>query len=143
MLVDENKVINQKVAEAQTKADAYIKYGQLVENMASAFGFLRSMGRAIPASATEEWIKGQILEVVERNPKEFLNIISDPHYNIKIFIQKAIEAGAITRMSEKRYVLDNGVELGDIVDTCNYLNDPSNQEVKLRIKAKIELMNRK
>jgi hypothetical protein len=42
-------------------------------------------------------------------------------------------------MSNKRYTLDTGVELGDLHSTIQYLTDPDNQEVKMRIKSRIEM----
>jgi hypothetical protein len=76
---------------------------------------------------------------VDNNPNYFLEIVNHPQYDYRIFVQEAIEAGAIIRKGEKRYTLDNGAELGDLTDTINYLNNPDNQEVKLRVKAKVEL----
>ena len=80
---------------------------------------------------------------METNPKYFLEIVTHPQYNERIFVQEAVEAGAIIRKGEKRYTLDNGAELGDLTDVINYLLNPDNQEVKLRVKAKIELSKRK
>ena len=45
-------------------------------------------------------------------------------------------------MSNKRYVLDNGIELGDLGSTIAYINNDDNQEVKMRIKTQIELKKR-
>ncbi len=87
-------------------------------------------------------VKREVLNVVDNNPKYFLEIVNHPQYNERIFVQEAIEAGAIIRKGEKRYTLDNGAELGDLTDTVNYLLNPDNQEVKLRIKAKIDLTKR-
>lgn len=142
MIVDESKVTSQKLEEATIKAQAFVKFAEITNSKKAIIGFIKSLGRTIPASATEDWLKGEVLNVVDNNPKYFLEIVNHPQYNDRIFVQEAIEAGAIIRKGEKRYVLDNGVELGDLTDTINYLTDPENQEVKLRIKAKIELTKR-
>jgi hypothetical protein len=142
MVVDESKVTSQKLEEANIKAQAFVKFAEITNSKKAIIGFIKSLGRTIPASATEDWLKGEVLNVVDNNPKYFLEIVNHPQYNDRIFVQEAIEAGAIIRKGEKRYVLDNGVELGDLTDTINYLTDPENQEVKLRIKAKIELTKR-
>jgi hypothetical protein len=80
---------------------------------------------------------------VDTNPKYFLEIVNHPQYDERIFVQEAVEAGAIIRKSDKRYTLDNGAELGELTDAINYLLNPDNQEVKLRIKAKIDLATKK
>ena len=139
MIVDENKVTTKKLEEANVKANAYVKFAEITNNKKATVGFIKSLGRTIPATATDEWLKNEVLNIVDSNPTYFLEIVNHPQYNERIFVQEAIEAGAIIRKGEKRYTLDNGAELGDLTDVINYLLDPENQEVKLRIKAKIEL----
>lgn len=139
MIVDENKVTTKKLEEASVKASAYVKFAEITNNKKATIGFIKSLGRTIPATATDEWLKNEVLNIVDSNPTYFLEIVNHPQYNERIFVQEAIEAGAIIRKGEKRYTLDNGAELGDLTDVINYLLDPENQEVKLRIKAKIEL----
>jgi hypothetical protein len=141
MIVDESKVTVKKLAEAEVKSQAYLKYAEITNSRTATIGFIKSLGRAIPATALkdENWLKSEVLSIVDTNPSYFLEIVNHPQYNERIFVQEAIEAGAIIRKGEKRYTLDNGAELGDLSDTIQYLLNPDNQEVKLRIKAKIEL----
>lgn len=141
MIVDESKVTVKKLAEAEVKSQAYLKYAEITNSRTATIGFIKSLGRTIPATALkdENWLKSEVLSIVDTNPSYFLEIVNHPQYNERIFVQEAIEAGAIIRKGEKRYTLDNGAELGDLSDTIQYLLNPDNQEVKLRIKAKIEL----
>jgi hypothetical protein len=142
MIVDESKVTTKKLAEASVKSDAFIKYAEITNSKKATIGFIKSLGRTIPATASEEWMKNEVLNIVDSNPAYFLEIVNHPQYNERIFVQEAVEAGAIIRKGEKRYTLDNGSELGDMTDVINYLLNPDNQEVKLRIKAKIDLAKR-
>jgi len=142
MMVDEGKIISKKLEESSIKANAYIKFAEITGNKKATIGFIKSLGRTIPATATEEWLKNEVLNIVDTNPAYFLEIVNHPQYNEKIFVQEAVEAGAIIRKGDKRYTLDNGSELGDITDVINYLLNPDNQEVKLRIKGKIDLAKR-
>ena len=143
MIVEESKVTVKKLEEATLKANAYIKFAEVTNSKKSTIGFIKSLGRTIPATATEDWLKNEVLTVVESNPEYFLEIVNHPQYNERIFVQEAVEVGAIIRKGEKRYTLDNGAELGELTDVVNYLLNPDNQEVKLRIKAKIDLAKRK
>ena len=81
--------------------------------------------------------------MVEKDPNSFLGVVNHPQYKDRIFVQEATEAGAIIRKGNKRYTLDNGSELGDLTDTIMFLNNPDNQEVKMRVKAKVDLKKRK
>lgn len=142
MVVDQSKVTSKKLEEAEIKAQAWVKYAEVTGSKNSTIGFIKSLGRTIPATASPEWLKNEVLNIVDNSPAFFLEIVNHPQYNERIFVQDAVEAGAIIRKSDKRYTLDNGAELGELTDTINYLLNPDNQEVKLRIKAKIELKNR-
>ena len=143
MMVDEAKVTTKKLEEANVKSQAYIKFAEIANSKKSTIGFIKSLGRTIPATATEEWLKGEVLNIVDTNPKYFLEIVNHPQYDERIFVQEAVEVGAIIRKSDKRYTLDNGAELGELTDAINYLLNPDNQEVKLRIKAKLDLATKK
>lgn len=143
MMVDEAKVTTKKLEEANVKSQAYIKFAEVTNSKKATIGFIKSLGRTIPATASEEWLKGEVLNIVDTNPKYFLEIVNHPQYDERIFVQEAVEAGAIIRKSDKRYTLDNGAELGELTDAINYLLNPDNQEVKLRIKAKIDLATKK
>lgn len=142
MIVEESKVTVKKLEEANFKAQAYIKFAEVTNSKTSTVGFIKSLGRTIPATATEDWLKNEVLTVVENKPEYFLEIVNHPQYNERIFVQEAVEVGAIIRKGEKRYTLDNGAELGELTDVVNYLLNPDNQEVKMRIKAKIDLAKR-
>lgn len=139
MIVDESKVTSKKLEEANVRADAYIKFAEVTNSRKATIGFIKSLGRTIPATASDEWLKNEVLNIVDSNPNYFLEIVNHPQYQERIFVQEATEAGAIIRKGEKRYTLDNGSELGDLTDVIGYLMNPDNQEVKMRIKAKIEL----
>ena len=143
MVVDEDKVTVKKLAEATVKADAFVKFAEITNSKASITGFIKSLGRTIPATASLDWLKSEVLNVVEKDPKYFLEIVNHPQYKDRIFVQEATETGAIIRKANKRYTLDNGSELGDLTDVIMYLNNPDNQEIKMRVKAKIDLKKRK
>jgi hypothetical protein len=142
MVVDESKVTTKKLEEAQVRAQAWAKYAEVTNSKKATIGFIKSLGRTIPATASDEWLKNEVLNIVDTNPTYFLEIVNHPQYSERIFVQEAVEAGAIIRKGEKRYTLDNGSELGDMTDVIQYLLNPDNQEVKLRIKAKIDLTKR-
>ena len=142
MIVNQGKLTSKKAEAGKLKSRAFAAYGKITSDEDSMKGFIRSLGRAIPANYTTDWLEAEILDVLEENPSGFLKIVEDPTYEAKIFVQKAVECGAIKRMNNRRYVLDNGVELGDLPQTIQYLRDPEHQEVKMRIKAQVEMAQR-
>lgn len=143
MIVNKGQMVSKRVEEANVKAQAFVEYAKVTSSKDNMINFIKSLGRTIPVAHTEDWLKAEILTVMEGSPKDFIAKVSDPTYEARIFVQNACEVGAIKRMNEKRYVLDSGAELGDLLDVINYLSDPDNQEVKYRIQAKIEMAQKK
>ena len=142
MIVDQGSVISRRVEEAELKARASKRYLEITSSIPSMKGFIKAIGRTIPGNHNEDWLKGEILTVLEDSHSKFLSIVDDNLYAKKVFVQEAVEAGAITKMNDKRYVLDNGVELGDLHSTISWLSDPEHQESRLRVKSQIELANK-
>ena len=106
-------------------------------------GFIRALGRSIPANYNSDWLQTEILQVLEESPAGFLRIVQDPTYKGKIFMQQAVEAGAVKKMNDRRYTLDNGIEIGDLPQALRWMDDPENQDMYMRIKTQIELSNKK
>lgn len=141
MIVDQNQHISQRVEGAKLKAKAFAKYNEITASEASMKDFIRAIGRAVPGNYTQDWLEGEILTILEASEKNFLAIVEDSNYKAKAFVQKAVEAGSIQRLNNKRYTLDNGKELGELTDVINYLEE--NQEARMRIKSQIDLANKK
>lgn len=139
MVVDQGKLISRRVEEADLKSKAFSKYAEITTNLTSMISFIKALGRTVPANYTENWLKGEILTVLENSHSNFLSVVEDPNYELKIFIQNATEVGAIKRMNERRYVLDNGIELGDLYSVIQWISDPDHQETKMRIMSQIEM----
>lgn len=140
MVVDQNQHISQRVETAEIKSRAYAKYNEITANETEMKNFIRAIGRTIPMNYSSDWLKSEILTVLEASEKNFLSIVEDSNYKAKAFIQKAVEVGAINRLNDKRYTLDNGKELGDLSQTIQYLEE--SQELRMRIKAQIERTER-
>ena len=142
MIVDQGSVVSRRVEEADLKARASQRYLEITSSVPSMKGFIKAIGRTIPGNHTKDWLKGEILTVLEDSHSKFLSIVDDNLYAKRVFVQEAVEAGAINKMNDKRYVLDNGVELGDLLSTIAWLSNPEHQESRLRVKSQIELANR-
>lgn len=139
MIVDEGKLTSKKVAAANLKAKAYGEFALITGSKEKMVGFIKSLGRVIPQTHSEDWLKNEVLTVLENSPENFLSIVNDPNYSAKIFVQNATEVGAIIKKGDKRYTLDNGIELGELTDVINYLGNPEHQDTKMRIKARIDM----
>jgi hypothetical protein len=143
MVVDQGKIISKRVEQAAVKSKAYAKYAEITASTTKMKQFIKALGRTIPVNYTEDWLTDEVLTVLENSNHEFLAITNDPQFKDKVFMQEAVEAGAVRRLSDKRYTLDNGIELGDLQSAIKWVNNPDNQETKLRMKARIEMAARR
>lgn len=143
MIIDQGSVVSRRVEQAELVAKASKRYLEITSSIPSMKGFIKAIGRTIPGNHNEDWLKGEILTVLEESHSRFLSIVDDPLYNKRMFVQEAVDAGAINKMNDKRYVSDNGIELGDLLSTISWLSDPEHQESRLRIKAQIDMAAKK
>ena len=143
MVVNQGKLISKKAEAGKLKTKAFAEYGRIVSSDSNMKGFIRSLGRTIPTNYNSDWLETEILQVLEESPAGFLKIVQDPAYKGKIFMQQAVEAGAIKKMNDRRYTLDNGFEIGDLPQALRWMEDPENQDMYMRIKTQIELSVKK
>lgn len=100
-------------------------------------------GRPVNANTKIEFLQGKIADLINVNPKLFLETITDPLLNTKVTIKKAVEKGVISKRGEYYYLREDGSPLcGPNEDptftiAAKYLNLPQNQELKFSIEAKL------
>jgi len=104
-------------------------------------GILRIMtGKRISTESDHDWLVAKVGEELKKNPKRFVEILSDEDYKVKLLIEKAIDAGKVIK-SKGLYRTAEGIELceeGQVPTLDNavaFLNDPKNQDIKLLIKG--------
>jgi len=139
MIVNENTLTSKRIEEADVKVRAFDKFSEITRSEEAMIGFIKALGRVVPANYNKNWLKAEVLTQLEEDHVRFLSVVTDPLFNDRIFLQDAINAGAILRINNKRHTTDGGVELGDLNSTISWINDPENQQARLRIKSQIEM----
>ena len=99
--------------------------------------YIKDPNNVISAKATTEFLFNQVYEVLETNPKMFLSIVTDPNREDKIFIFKAVRAGALKKMSGKYYTIGDE-PLGAMGDVISLLNNPERIEFRKKLEFQIE-----
>ena len=102
-------------------------------------GFLKVYGKKPAATASTEWLEAEIGKVIKTNPKQFISIMEDKSFKMKIFIDDCLSKKALTKSGSK-YMLMGGDIIGySLEDTIDYLAKPENQEVYIQLKSKIDV----
>lgn len=123
----------------------YMEYGKIKDDRDTLKCIIELIdGRPIAANSKIELLQGKINNLIQADSKLFLKIITDPLLSTKVLINKAIEAGIISKRGDQYYLISSNSPLcGNNEDptlnvAARYLNLPKNQELKLSIEAKIK-----
>ena len=123
----------------------YMEYGKIKDDKDTLKCIIELIdGRPIAANSKIELLQGKINNLIQADSKLFLKIITDPLLSTKVLINKAIEAGVISKRGDQYYLISSNSPLcgNNECPTLNvaarYLNLPKNQELKLSIEAKIK-----
>lgn len=123
----------------------YMEYGKIKDDKDTLKCIIELIdGRPIAANSKIELLQGKINNLIQADSKLFLKIITDPLLSTKVLINKAIEAGIISKRGDQYYLTSSNSPLcGNNEDptfnvAARYLNLPKNQELKLSIEAKIK-----
>ena len=123
----------------------YMEYGKIKDDRDTLKCIIELIdGRPIAANSKIELLQGKINNLIQADSKLFLKIITDPLLSTKVLINKAIEAGVISKRGDQYYLISSNSPLcGNNEDptlnvAARYLNLPKNQELKLSIEAKIK-----
>ena len=123
----------------------YMEYGKIKDDKDTLKCIIELIdGRPIAANSKIELLQGKINNLIQADSKLFLRIITDPLLSTKVLINKAIEAGVISKRGDQYYLISSNSPLcGNNEDptlnvAARYLNLPKNQELKLSIEAKIK-----
>lgn len=129
----EAKVENEK---AKIKRKAYRLFDKMSQSEMT--GFLKMIGKRPDSSSSPDFLESQINKVIENRPEDFIDIVEDKDFKMKVFISDCVNA-RILQKSGSKYSLTGGDVIGiDLDSTVKYLSDPNNQDVYKNLKVKIK-----
>lgn len=140
-LVDEQEqtVARSKITDKKKKAYKFL--GQIEGSHQKMYDFLRVVGKKPSKSSTREWLNTEIDKLIE-DPQTLelvLKTIEDSTYEMKLFIEDAVEAGLIRKPSKAKYLIVGLDDEFTQPDLINFLNpEGKNQDLYLKIKNQLE-----
>ena len=100
--------------------------------------------RPLDVNTKSEFLKNKINELIQANPKTFLNVVTDEYLSSKVLITKSIEAGNIYLKGNYHYLTENNIPLCSnneeptLNNAARFLNLPKNQTIKLMLEGKLK-----
>lgn len=140
----EGEVQDEKKKLLDVKFEAVKHYGKIEDDREKLIAVLKLLSnKAIAETSKLKWLQGQVQEYLDENPKNFLDVVTDPHFETKALINRGVEAKVIIKEGNQYHTID-GLELcnpGEIPTFANavtYLDDDKNQELRLLLEARID-----
>lgn len=128
-------------ARTKIKEEAFDAYKEMKHDKSKLVDYLVRTGRKVDSNSDIDFIRSQVFNVVDNDPKEFVSIVLDPDYDMKVFIDKSLTSGGLVMDGRTTYRLGYGN--GDVIgrtlkDAILYLKDKKNQTIYLELQARIE-----
>jgi len=119
---------------------AYKLFGKYEDSREQLAGIIRVLGGKSASTNDHGWLIKEVGKLVKKDPKRFVEVLTDPNYKIKLFIEKGISKKAIMN-NRGKYTTKDGISLCEegetptLVNAIKFLNNIKNQEIKLAIEA--------
>jgi hypothetical protein len=137
----EGEKLDDDQREADIEQNASEIFTKMKNNKEKLLDFLVRYGSKPDKDSTIEFLRTQTWKIASKFPLKFLEIVSDPDYETKIFLDKALRCHSIKMICRTTYALNYGK--GDIIGSTlglaiAYLKDKANSTTLLEIQARIE-----
>ena len=127
-------------AITKTKKEAYKLFDKM--NYSKMKAYLKVMGNRVSEDTPGEMLESEIGKAIENDPKVFIEVLNDPHFDMKVFVDDCKSSGALIKNGSK-YSLKGGDIIGyDLDETISYLSKDENQEVYVTLKSKIAVKDK-
>ena len=121
---------------AKVKRNAMKKFSTMSTD--DMWQVLSVMGKRPSEDASSDWIEVSLDRLIEENPQNFLDIVDDESFKMKLFITNCLYANLITKRGSK-YELYGGDVIGtDLLSAVSYLANPEHQDVYLSLKTRLD-----
>lgn len=161
VLLASNKIANSKI-ETNPDSEFYIDNKELqakAENQSFEYEFdgmerilkmtteerrnaLRLFGKDKMDSMSELMLKSELGKMLKRDPKKFVEILSDADLNTKAWIYELVEKGLLKR--DKNGFKHNDTPLGSSIESAvEYFSNPVHQDVKLILTSELNKLKKK
>lgn len=148
-LCEEGEELHDKVSNLEDKKNAYIYLSKMDKSVDKMRDFLyvyyitKKDAKRPPVSASVDWLKQELGRIIDDDLQVFLGIANDKEYNIKLLIQKSLEIGALMRDRHNYSLPGSDRPIGVLEDLISFLDDPKNQEVRIKLVHQIENATKK
>lgn len=142
VMVADTDVFNEASNRTTNKMKCYEELGRIRDDKDAMRCVIQTIaGRQVDINSKVEFMRDRLVDMIDSNPKRFLNVVTDPLLQIKVTLMRAVEEKAVSKRGDY-YYYDGEPLCGDnesptITVAAKYLGLPKNQELLFSIQAKI------
>lgn len=142
VMVADTDVFNEASNRTSNKMKCYEELGRIRDDKDAMRCVIQTIaGRQVDINSKVEFMRDRLVDIIDSNPKRFLNVVTDPLLQIKVTLMRAVEEKVVSRRGDY-YYYDGEPLCGDnesptITVAAKYLGLPKNQELLFSIQAKI------
>lgn len=122
----------------------YKEYGKIEENIDLLRMIVETLdGRPTAPSVKLEFLQNKCNSLIQKDPKKFLSVITDPLLSTKALIKLSIENGSIANRGNYLYLRSDNTPLCEQNEeptlnfVAKYLNAPKHQDILFALQAKL------
>jgi len=142
---EESKLKNVKI---DTKKEAYMMFGKIDGSVKKLSDFMwiyyltNKDGKRLPNNPSLDYLRAETGRIVEEKPGEFLSIVTDPLFETKALIQKAVNNGLIQRNGSFFTIFGEESSKNSLEGLIQYLLDERNNNIRISLIGRIEQVER-
>ena len=144
VIMEPNEEFSDSRNRVNNKVKCYEEFGAIRDKFDVLKCIIETIdGRPVDNNTKIEFLQAKATDLIDSNPKLFLDTATDPLLNTKVLIKKAVAAGIISKRGEYYYFREDGSPMCNTNEdptftvAAKYLSLPQNQELKFSIEAKI------
>jgi hypothetical protein len=137
---EEGVMIAEKIKKADKSKIAWKEYGKIEDTISKLKNVLRLAGKTgITEKSDINFLRAQVTELIESDIDTFLTIINDAKFEIKLFVQDALDAKAIEKDGRTAYKFKGaGERFADTLeDAIEFFEKSENSDLYTKVKAQI------
>ena len=141
VMVSDSDVFTETSNRTSNKMRCYEEFGRVRDDKDVLRCIIHTItGRQVDINSKVEFMRDKIVDMIDNNPKRFLEVITDPLLHIKVTLMRGVEEKVVSRRGEY-YYYDGQPLCGDneaptITVAAKWLGLPKNQELLFSIQAK-------
>jgi hypothetical protein len=144
---DEQDLISLTKEKANFVQQAWKEYGKMEDEKLKLIAFLKVYGQVmkkpvdkVDINSKIDFLQSKVVEIVEANPKAFVELVTSEDFDTILLIASAVETGVLRKDGTKYSIPDGGDHIGNTLkEAIAYLKAPVNQDLVFTLEEQIKL----